>query len=290
MLSRREMSAANTVSMTNNISRYCGGDDNAGRGCGECDTMETEKLITGKYAHDLWQRMIKGIAVYNLIEPGDNIAVCVSGGKDSMLLAKMMQMAASHQVYDIRILPIMLDAGFDKAHRDSVITNCKKLGIELNIISAPIFDDVKEAVKDGGSLCFFCSRMRRGYLYRKAAELGCNKIALGHHRDDVIETTLMSMLYGAQISTMLPKLKSDNVEGMQLIRPMYLIHEKNIISWTNDMGLDFTKCSCSLTSIGKEEDTTRLRVKKLIAQLSIENPHVKDNIFGSMQKYIEENM
>ena len=238
-----------------------------------------EKSITGTYSKTIWRRFIKAVEEYNLIQDGDVIAVCISGGKDSMLLAKLLQMTAEYKLYDIKIRFLMLDPGYEGAHLERIETNAKTLGIDIEIFKENIFDSTDEI---GKNPCFFCSRMRRGYLYRIAKEMGCNKIALGHHYNDVVETILMGMLYGAQMQTMLPRLRSDNVEGMELIRPMYLIHEKDIIEWRNANGLEFVKCSCRLSSEDGHEQTTRLKVKKLIEELMKDNDAVEANIFGSV--------
>ena len=239
-----------------------------------------ENSITVEYKNRIWNPFIKGIEKYGLIENGDHIAVCISGGKDSMLLAKLLKMYSDYKMKDITLEFMMMNPGYDENNLRTIEYNAATLGIAINIFETSVFDDTDEI---GKNPCFFCSRMRRGYLYRKAKELGCNKIALGHHYDDVVETILMGMLYGSQIQTMLPKLDSDNVEGMELIRPMYLIKEEDIISWQVFNKLEFAKCACRIAVKDGSEDTTRLKIKKLIHDLTNENPHVKDNIFGSVQ-------
>lgn len=243
--------------------------------------MNIEQLITKTNGKNIWRRFIKGVEKYNMIQPHDHIAVCISGGKDSMLLAKLLKMAADYGMYDIKLEFIMMDGGYSPQNVEIVHKNAKELGIPLDIFHTEVFDDVEKIGE--GSPCFFCSRMRRGYLYRKAKELGCNKIALGHHYDDVIQTILMSMLYGAQIQTMMPLVNSENIENMQLIRPMYLIREEDIIKWCNESGMEFVKCACRLNTKGNSEDTTRLKVKNLIKTLTDENPAVAANIFGSVE-------
>lgn len=239
-----------------------------------------ENSITVEYKNRIWNPFIKGIEKYGLIENGDHIAVCISGGKDSMLLAKLLKMYSDYKMKDITLEFLMMNPGYDENNLRTIEYNAATLGIAINIFETSVFDDTDEI---GKNPCFFCSRMRRGYLYRKAKELGCNKIALGHHYDDVVETILMGMLYGSQIQTMLPKLDSDNVKGMELIRPMYLIKEEDIISWQVFNKLEFAKCACRIAVKDGSEDTTRLKIKKLIQDLTNENPHVKDNIFGSVQ-------
>lgn len=246
----------------------------------EKSVFELENSITNQFKKNIWNQFIKGIEKYGLINDGDRIAVCISGGKDSMLLAKLMKMYAEYKIKDISLDFIMMDPGYDDSILHTIEYNSAVIGIEVNRFKTSVFDDTDEV---GKNPCFFCSRMRRGYLYRKAKELGCNKIALGHHYDDVVETILMSMLYGSQIQTMLPRLDSDNVEGMELIRPMYLIKEEDIISWQVFNKLEFAKCACRIAVKDGSEDTTRLKIKKLIHDLTNENPHVKDNIFGSVQ-------
>lgn len=216
---------------------------------------------------------------YKLIKDGDRIAVCISGGKDSMLLARMLKMAKDYRLYDFSPEYIMMNPGYMERDMKQMEFNNLLFDIPVSYFSTNVFDDVEEI---GKNPCFFCSRMRRGHLYRKAKELGCNKIALGHHYDDVIETTLMSMLYGAQARTMLPVIKSDNIEDMKLIRPMYLIREDDINLWKNRNNLNFVKCACRLNTKDGGEDTMRLRIKKLIRDLTNENPAVPANIFGSM--------
>lgn len=238
-----------------------------------------EKKITGEYKKNIWKPFVEGVEKYNLIKDGDKIAVCISGGKDSMLLAKLLQMVKNNRMYDIELVFIMINPGYSGEQLEKVSKNALAFGIELKIFETDIFKDMDEI---GRNPCFFCSRMRRGYLYRKAKELGCNKIALGHHYDDVIETILMGMLYGAQIQTMLPILKSDNVDNMELIRPMYLIKEESINSWRDNNGYDFVKCACNLNVKDGSEDTTRLKVRKLIEDLKHDNEAVPANIFGSV--------
>lgn len=249
------------------------------------DRIETS--ITNDFKSEIWRKYVKAIEKYKLIEPGDRVAVCVSGGKDSMLLAKLMQMSMKYRIHDVQVQYISVNPGFDSKISESLMENCNILGFTPQIINTDIYSSVEEG---GGktSPCFLCSRMRRGYLYREAEKLGCNKIALGHHYDDVIETILMSMLYGAQIQTMLPKLKSDNVQGMEVIRPLYLIREESIRQWAEVNALNFAKCSCRLTAQqmndGSDvEMSTRIKVKKLLADLRHDNELVDSNVFGSVE-------
>ena len=208
--------------------------------------------------------------------------MCVSGGKDSALLAKLIQLYQRYGVKKFEVKFFSMDPGYSEFNRQRVESNAKLLDIPLQIFSTNVF----EAVDDTStSPCFICARMRRGYLYRRAKELGCNKIALGHHYDDVIETILMSMLYGAQVQTMMPKLPSDNVEGMELIRPLYLVREQDVIAWADYNGLEFLRCACSATQNpdNKAFTTKRAEIKNLIATLKETNPLVESNIFGSVE-------
>lgn len=245
----------------------------------EKDLYYIERSITGEFKRTLWNPFVEAIEKYKLIKDGDRIAVCISGGKDSMLLARMLKMAKDYRLYDFSLEYIMMNPGYMERDMKQMEFNNMVFDIPVSYFNTNLFDDVEEI---GKNPCFFCSRMRRGHLYRKAKELGCNKIALGHHYDDVIETTLMSMLYGAQARTMLPVIKSDNIEDMKLIRPMYLIREDDINLWKNRNNLNFVKCACRLNTKDGGEDTMRLRIKKLIRDLTNENPAVPANIFGSM--------
>lgn len=243
---------------------------------------EIERTIVKTYRKDIWGRFVKAVERYELINDGDCIAVCVSGGKDSALLAKLIQLYHRYGVKKFNVKFLSMDPGYSEFNRQRVESNAKLLDIPLQIFSTNVF----EAVDDTStSPCFICARMRRGYLYRRAKELGCNKIALGHHYDDVIETILMSMLYGAQVQTMLPKLPSDNVEGMELIRPLYLVREQDVIAWADYNGLEFLRCACSATQNpdNKAFTTKRAEIKNLIATLKETNPLVESNIFGSVE-------
>lgn len=244
-----------------------------------------ERSIITSYRKPLWRRFIKGIQDYELIQPGDKIAVCISGGKDSMLLAKLLQELQRHGKFHFDLEFMCMDPGYNAANRKLIEENAEKLGIPIKIYDSDIFDVVHGIDK---SPCYLCARMRRGFLYNKAQELGCNKIALGHHYTDVIETILMGMMYGAQIQTMMPKLHSQNFEGMELIRPMYLIHEEDIIAWAEKWDLHFLQCACRFTeeaeSRGEIEHTSkRAEMKNLIKELKKINPKVDQNIFKSVE-------
>ena len=245
-----------------------------------------EESIRKKYHKQLFTPFAKACKSYQLVEEGDRIAVCISGGKDSMLMAKLFQELKRHRQCSFELTFLVMDPGYNKDNRSLIESNAKALGIPVTIFESDIFDAVDTIEK---SPCYICARMRRGYLYSKAKELGCNKIALGHHYDDVIETILMGMLHGAQIQTMMPKLHSTNFEGMELIRPMYLIREKDICAWRDYNELHFLHCACHFTetcSTCHEDGTTsskRLETKKLIAALKKDNPFVESNIFKSVQ-------
>ena len=227
----------------------------------------------------------KSLNEYQLIQEGDKIAVCISGGKDSMLMAKLFQELKRHNKFEFELVFMVMDPGYNKVNRQMIIDNSKKLNIPIQIFDSQIFDSVFNIEK---SPCYLCARMRRGHLYAKAKELGCNKIALGHHYDDVIETILMGMLYGAQIQTMMPKLHSLNFEGMELIRPMYLIREDDIKAWRDEHELTFLQCACKFTEENQdahdeENSSKRLEIKQLIKDLKKVNPFVEGNIFKSVE-------
>ncbi len=248
---------------------------------------EIEKSIRKKFHKDIFSKFCQAINNYDMISPGDKIAVCISGGKDSMLMAKLFQELKRHNKFPFEIGFIIMDPGYSKPVRKMIENNIKLLQIPAQIFETNIFENVVNIEK---SPCYICARMRRGHLYNKAKELGYNKIALGHHFDDVIETILMGMLYGGQVQTMMPKLKSSNFEGMQLIRPMYYIHEKDIIHWQKYNDLQFIQCACKFTENisedeknQKESASMRKKVKNIIASLTKENPQVEYNIFNSME-------
>lgn len=245
------------------------------------ETIEHD-LIT-KYRTALWSPFMRAVSDYELVKEGDKVAVCISGGKDSFLLAKCMQELAKHGKFPIQLKFIVMDPGYKKENRQLILSNAEKLGIPIHIFDSNIFETVNEITKKP---CYLCARMRRGYLYRFARELGCNKIALGHHFDDVIETILMSMLFGGEFKTMMPKLHSAHFEGMELIRPLYYVHEKDIITWKNAYHLNFLNCACKFTDLVEKEEKSskRLVTKQLIASLKEQNPFVENNIFKSVEK------
>lgn len=242
-----------------------------------------EKSIQKTFKKEIWRKFTKAINDFHLIEDGDSIAVCVSGGKDSMLLCKLFQELKKHGINNFTVKFLAMNPGYDEKNLINIKKNASALDIPLYIFKSDIFD-VVDKNKMMGSPCYFCARMRRGHLYKYAKELSCNKIALGHHFDDVIETTLMSILYSGQFQTMMPKIKSKNFSGMELIRPLYYVHEDDIIRWKNYNNLTFINCACRLTENMEEsfnKATKRLETKNIIKMLEKENPIVKKNIFKS---------
>ena len=244
---------------------------------------EIERSIIAKYRKDIWSKFVKGVANYKLIEENDRIMVCISGGKDSFLLAKCVQELKKHGKVKFDGHYVVMDPGYNEYNRQFIEDNAKILNVPIEIFDSNIFDVVSTV--DSKSPCYLCARMRRGYLYSKAKELGCNKIALGHHFDDVIETTLLSMFYGSEIKTMMPKLHSDNFEGIELIRPLYLVKEDDIISWRKYNELTFINCACRFTegcSLINDGTSKRKEIKELIKNIEKINPNIKKNIFKAM--------
>ena len=252
----------------------------------EQDTArEIEQSLKKKFKKTIWTKFTKAINVYELIKPNDKIAVCISGGKDSMLMAKCFQELKKHSKFDFDVKYIVMDPGYSPANRKIIEGNAKKLNIPITIFESDIFDSVYNIEK---SPCYLCARMRRGHLYNFAKEQGCNKIALGRHYDDVIETILMGMLYGAQIQTMMPKLHSTNFEGMELIRPLYLVREDDIKAWRDYNNLHFIQCACKFTDTcttcnNEETRSKRVEIKELIKTLKKTNPMVEKHIFRSVE-------
>ena len=246
---------------------------------------EVEKGIQKTFHKRLFTPFAKAINEYDMIHEGDRIAVCISGGKDSMLLAKLFQELKRHNKFHFELVFLVMDPGYSEINRTLIEKNAKLLGVPVTIFESTIFDTVYDIDKNP---CYLCARMRRGHLYSKAKELGCNKIALGHHYDDVIETILMGMLYGAQVQTMMPKLHSTNFPGMELIRPMYYIREDDIIQWRDTYNLHFLQCACRFTDTCtscRDDGTSaskRMEIKNLIATMKKGNPYVEGNIFKSM--------
>ena len=248
-----------------------------------CEHVELS--IRKKFKKKIWPKFTKAVREYELVKEGDRIAVCISGGKDSMLMAKLFQELKRHNKFNFEVKFLVMDPGYSPENRKVIEENVRKMKIPIQIFESNIFESVFEIEK---SPCYICARMRRGYLYNFAQQMGCNKIALGHHYDDVIETILMGMLYSAQVQTMMPKLHSTNFEGMELIRPMYLIREDDIKAWRDYNDLHFIQCACKFTDTcttcnNEENQSKRMEIKKLIAELKKTNPFVEGNIFKSVE-------
>lgn len=247
--------------------------------------LRAERSLHKKFASEIWGNFTKAIKTYKLLSEGDRVAVCISGGKDSMLMGKLFQELHKHSIFPFEVKYIVMDPGYSPANRQLIQHNAKLLNLPVQIFESDIFKNVYNIEK---SPCYLCARMRRGHLYSYAQQLGCNKIALGHHYDDVIETILMGMLYGAQVQTMMPKLHSTNFAGMELIRPMYLIREDDIKAWADYNNLNFLQCACRFTencaSCDNEENKSkRKEVKALIQTLKKTNPDVETHIFKSVE-------
>ena len=248
-------------------------------------TKDIESSIIKKFRKPIWRRFTKAIREYELVQDGDKIAVCISGGKDSMLMAKLFQELSRHGKKNFEVVFLVMNPGYNEINYQTIKDNAKILNVPITVFESDIFNIV---AAEEQSPCYLCARMRRGYLYSKAKELGCNKIALGHHYDDVIETILMGMLYGAQVQTMMPKLHSTNFEGMELIRPLYLIREADIIHWANYNDLHFIQCACRFTEHcascgGTEKGSKRAEIKELIHELAKKDPVIEYNIFRSVE-------
>ena len=246
--------------------------------------QQIERSIITTYRKSIWSPFVLAVKKYALISAGDKIAVCISGGKDSMLLAKLMQQLQRHSDVPFELTFLVMDPGYNAENRKRILENAALLEVPVTVFESDVFAAAETV--DEQSPCYLCARMRRGHLYAKAKELGCNKIALGHHKSDVIETTVMGMLYGGQLQGMLPRIQSTNFDGMELIRPMYCILEEDIVRWKEYNGLQFIACACRFTqrTTGSNEDgfSARRRVKALIAALKKENPNVENNIFQSI--------
>ena len=244
--------------------------------------LEIERSIITKYRKSIWSKFVRCISDYQLIKENDHVMVCISGGKDSFLLAKCIQELIRHGKFTFNAHYVVMDPGYSKRHLEQIIENAKKLNVPIEIFNSDIFNVVNTI--SGESPCYLCARMRRGYLYSKAQELGCNKIALGHHFDDVIETSLLSMFYGSEIKTMMPKLHSDNFDGLELIRPLYLIKEQDIIAWKSYNKLEFINCACKFTEKNhiNNNNSKRNEVKELINNLRKVNKNIDYSIFKSL--------
>ena len=251
----------------------------------ESISRDVEQSIRKKFRKKIWRMFAKAINTYDLVKEGDKIAVCISGGKDSMLMAKLFQELKLHNKFEFEVKFLVMDPGYSPENRKVIEENARKLNIPITIYESDIFESVYNVEK---SPCYLCARMRRGYLYKFAKNMGCNKIALGHHYDDVIETILMGMLYSGQVQTMMPKLHSTNYEGMELIRPLYLIREQDIKSWCRYNDLHFIQCACKFTDTcttcnNEENRSRRVEIKELIKTLKQVNPYVEGNIFKSVE-------
>ena len=247
--------------------------------------LDIEKSIIKKYRKEIWGKFIKAVQDYELIKENDNIMVCISGGKDSFLMAKCIEELIKHGKFPFNAHYVVMDPGYNEVNRKKIEENAKILNVPVEIFDSDIFEVVSRV--SFKNPCYMCARMRRGFLYAKAKELGCNKIALAHHFNDVIETTLLSMFYAGEIRTMVPKLHSENFEGLELIRPMYLVHEENVVSWAKYNKLSFINCACRFTencSLNDDDTTSKRReMKKLIKKMIEANPNADINVFRSME-------
>ncbi len=243
-----------------------------------------ERSVTKKYRKEIWNSFVGAVKRYELIQAGDKIAVCISGGKDSMLLAKLMQMLQKYSEVPFELIYLAMNPGYNEENMRQIFHNAELLEIPLTVFETDIFD---VTAKTDRYPCYLCAKMRRGHLYSKAKELGCNKIALGHHFSDVIETTVMAMFYGSQLQGMIPKLKSTNFEEMELIRPLYCIHEDDIIAWSRYNKLEFIQCACRFTDadyVSETGGTKRKEIKELIRELKKTNPNIEKSIFNSLHR------
>lgn len=246
---------------------------------------KAEESIHGEFEKSIWLKFLEAVDRYKLVSNGDHVAVCISGGKDSMLMAKLFGELKKSGKYDFEVTYLVMDPGYSSQNREIIEKNAKRLGIPIKVFETDIFESVYNVNKNP---CYLCARMRRGYLYKNAQLAGCNKIALGHHYDDVIETILMSMVYSGQIRTMMPKLHSENYAGMELIRPLYLIREDEIKRWRDHNDLHFIACACRFTDTCTTCNPTgtgskRVEIKNLIRELTEKDPQVEDNIFRSIE-------
>ena len=244
--------------------------------------QEIERSIIKKFRKDIWSKFVKAVIEYELVQENDKIMVCISGGKDSFLLAKCMQELQRHGKFPFEVYYVCMNPGYNEKNKKLILENAKRLHIDLEMFDSDIFGIVENVEK---SPCYLCARMRRGCLYHKAQELGCNKIALGHHFDDVIETTLLSMFYGAEIKTMMPKLHSDNFKGIELIRPLHMVKEEDILAWVKYNHLTFINCACKFTEKVHYEDehlSKRKEMKNLIKEMRKNNQNIDYNIYKAL--------
>lgn len=267
------------------FNKYLEQDKESGNNTSEENVKEIERSIVKKFRKPIWRKFTQALNEYDLIQDGDKIAVCISGGKDSMLMAKLFQELKRHGKNNFELVFLVMNPGYNDLNYNVILNNAKILDIPITVFKTEIFDTVVDITE---SPCYLCARMRRGYLYKFAKDMGCNKIALGHHYDDVIETILMGMLYSGQVQTMMPKLHSTNYEGMELIRPLYLIREQDIKSWCRYNDLHFIQCACKFTDTcttcnNEENRSKRVEIKELIKTLKQVNPYVEGNIFKSVE-------
>lgn len=267
------------------FNKYLEQDKESGNNTSEENVKEIERSIVKKFRKPIWRKFTQALNEYDLIQDGDKIAVCISGGKDSMLMAKLFQELKRHGKNNFELVFLVMNPGYNDLNYNVILNNAKILDIPITVFKTEIFDTVVDITE---SPCYLCARMRRGYLYKFAKNMGCNKIALGHHYDDVIETILMGMLYSGQVQTMMPKLHSTNYEGMELIRPLYLIREQDIKSWCRYNDLHFIQCACKFTDTcttcnNEENRSKRVEIKELIKTLKQVNPYVEGNIFKSVE-------
>lgn len=267
------------------FNKYLEQDKERGNNTSEENVKEIERSIVKKFRKPIWRKFTQALNEYDLIQDGDKIAVCISGGKDSMLMAKLFQELKRHGKNNFELVFLVMNPGYNELNYNVILNNAKILDIPITVFKTEIFDTVVDITE---SPCYLCARMRRGYLYKFAKDMGCNKIALGHHYDDVIETILMGMLYSGQVQTMMPKLHSTNYEGMELIRPLYLIREQDIKSWCRYNDLHFIQCACKFTDTcttcnNEENRSKRVEIKELIKTLKQVNPYVEGNIFKSVE-------
>ena len=240
---------------------------------------QVERSINKRFRKTLWTPFMQAIRTYQLLSPGDRVAVCISGGKDSMLLAKLMQELQRHSKIPFETVFLVMDPGYHPDNRRLIEENAQMLRIPITVFTSEIFDIANQQERNP---CYLCARMRRGHLYSQAQQLGCNKIALGHHKSDVIETVLLSMFYGAQIQSMRPKLRSQNFPGMELIRPLYCVHEDDILAWQRANDLRFLQCACRFTEAEQHTSGKRKEIKTLIRTLKQSNPDIEANLFASI--------
>ncbi|MGL4590038.1 MAG: tRNA 2-thiocytidine biosynthesis TtcA family protein [Mycoplasmatales bacterium] len=265
-----------STSLLDNLNKYC---NTVEVTKAMAPLEEIERSLIKKYRKELWTPFIKGIKEFNLISEGDKIAVCISGGKDSLLMAKLLQELKRHGQIKFELVFIAMNPGFNQSNYDLLVTNAKKLGIDLEVFDTEIFAIVDKIAKDYP--CYLCAKMRRGSLYEFAQQKGCNKLALGHHFNDFIETTLLNLFYASNVQTMMPKLTATNYEGIELIRPLVYVKEEDIIRYTKSNGIAAMNCGCVVAA--EKTSSKRREVKELIESLKVINPNIEKSIFGALK-------